>query len=224
MKPVKVFCIGFHKTGTKSLKLALQELGYTVAGPNFVTDHTIRRDNIAAKALEIADQYDAYQDDPWPLVYKEMDRQYPGSKFIITVREPVSWLRSARSYFGLRQNPIRRLMYGNGSFLGNDAIYLRRYMEHYEEVQRYFASRPGDLLVFDLVANPKWEPLCKFLGYDVPNTPFPRENTQNYGKKKSPLPAMLFGHPIKYALDPRKWISLSQRWLGRIGFPMTPST
>jgi hypothetical protein len=223
VKPVKVFCIGFHKTGTKSLKLALQELGYTVAGPNFVKDPDIRRENLTEKALAIAYQFDAFQDDPWPLVYKEMDKLFPGSKFIITVREPVSWLRSARSYFGQKQNPIRRMMYGNGSFLGSDAIYLRRYTQHYEEVQRYFASRPGDLLVFDLVANPNWELLCKFLGYDVPPTPFPRENAQNYDAKKPRPPLTIFGHPLRTILDPRKWFSLSQRWLSRFGFPMTPS-
>ena len=36
---MKIFCIGFHKTGTKSLGLALGILGYKVTGPNVPFPH-----------------------------------------------------------------------------------------------------------------------------------------------------------------------------------------
>jgi hypothetical protein len=37
--PRKAFCIGFHKTGTTSLKRALEKLRYRVAGPNEYGKH-----------------------------------------------------------------------------------------------------------------------------------------------------------------------------------------
>ncbi len=41
----------------------------------------------------------------------------------------------------------------------------------------HFAERPGDLLVIDICGgDTRWEPLCKFLGVDVPTIPFPSTN------------------------------------------------
>jgi hypothetical protein len=81
----KVFCIGFHKTGTTSLNVALQTLGYQVTGPNGYNDPKIQK-RVLALAHSLVKKYDAFQDNPWPIIYKEMDHAYPGSKFILTVR------------------------------------------------------------------------------------------------------------------------------------------
>lgn len=173
----KVFCIGFHKTGTSSLAKALEELGYRVTGPNGV-----RRPRIAKVALKLAEklvpEYDAFQDNPWPIIYKEMDARYPGSKFILVVREPQSWLRSQVSYFGKKSSPMRQWIYGEnaGCPEGNEEIYLARYNRHNAEVQEYFKDRPDDLLVMSLSSGDGWEKLCKFLGYPVPDRPFPHVN------------------------------------------------
>ena len=90
----KVFGIGFHKTGTSSLAKALERLGYTVCGA--------RRDlvepavsNDLDKLFKVIDQYDACQDNPWPILFRELDEHYPGSKFILIERDPDKWLRSA---------------------------------------------------------------------------------------------------------------------------------
>ena len=81
----KVFCIGFHKTGTTSLKMALKILGYRVTGPNGRHDKNIGR-NVEALARRIVPKFDAFQDNPWPIIYRFLDKEYPGSKFILTVR------------------------------------------------------------------------------------------------------------------------------------------
>src|SRR4030095_11714834 len=75
----KVFCIGFHKTGTTSLAFALQRLGYRVTGPNGVNDPDIAK-NVYAMAYALVERYDAFQDNPWPIIYEDLDKRYPGSK------------------------------------------------------------------------------------------------------------------------------------------------
>jgi hypothetical protein len=171
MRP-KVFCIGFHKTGTKSLGAALATLGYRVTGPNGVNDPDIAR-NALTLAHELVRQCDAFQDNPWPLLYREMDESYPGSKFILTLRDPQAWIESQVQHFGVEETPMRRWIYAVGSPKGNEAIYLRRFERHNAEVQKYFAGRPEDLLVMDLAAGDGWSKLCSFLGKPVPEVPFP---------------------------------------------------
>jgi hypothetical protein len=171
----KVFCIGFHKTGTKSLASALTTLGYRVTGPNGVSDPDIAR-NVYAMALDLIGRFDAFQDNPWPVLYKELDRRCAGSKFVLTVRSSESWMRSMVSHFGRQVTPMRQWIYGAGCPEGNEAIYVRRYEDHNRAVLEYFKDRPADLLVMNLAASDGWEKLCPFLGKPTPNVPFPHEN------------------------------------------------
>ena len=64
----KVFCVGFHKTGTKSLGAALATLGYRVAGPRGTLDPQIAT-NALPLALRLAGDFDAFQDNPWPILF-----------------------------------------------------------------------------------------------------------------------------------------------------------
>jgi hypothetical protein len=54
---------------------------------------------------------------------------------------------------------------------------VRDYQNRNEEVRSYFADRPGDLLVLDVVGGEGWERLCPFLGLEPPAGPFPRLNS-----------------------------------------------
>lgn len=172
---VKVFCIGFHKTGTTSLAVALEALGYRVTGPNGVRNPGIA-DNVLSMAFRLVRKFDAFQDNPWPIIYKELDRKYPGSKFILTVRDTRSWMDSQIKHFGHRETEMRKWIYGVGCPQGNEEIYARRYDEHNRDVLRYFEGRPGDLLVLDLAQGDGWEKLCPFLGKPIPGSPFPHAN------------------------------------------------
>lgn len=176
MKQPKVFGIGFHKTGTTSLAVALQQFGYTVTGSNEVYNPRIAEE-VHDLARRLARTHDAFQDNPWPLLYREMDREFPGSRFILTTRPTDKWIRSVVTHFGTQDTPMRRWIYGVGHPAGNEAIYIERYERHNREVLEYFADRPGDLLVLAITEGEGWEKLCPFLGVPVPNRPFPTANT-----------------------------------------------
>ena len=183
MKP-KVFCIGFHKTGTTTLEVALQKLGYRVTGSFGTKDP-----EIAGKVHELAyamvDQYDAFEDNPWPILYKKLDERFPGSKFILTRRPAEAWIRSQVKDFASTETPMRRWIYGEnaGCPEGNEDIYIARYERHNREVLEYFNERPDDLLVFDLPGDAGWDKLCAFLGREVPNEPFPHANKASLSRK-----------------------------------------
>lgn len=187
----KVFCIGFHKTGTKSLAAALEQLGYRVTGPNGVRDPDIAK-NVEAMAHQLVAEYDAFQDNPWPLLFREMDARYPGSKFVLTLRSPESWIASMVAHFGSRETPMRRWIYGVGSPEGNEAVYLERYNGHNRDVLTHFTGRPDDLLVMELAGGDGWEKLCAFLGKPVPDAPFPHANRAKEPARGSLL-SRLFG-------------------------------
>lgn len=171
----KVFCIGFHKTGTTSLAVALKTLGYRVTGPNGVYDSNIER-NVLPLAFALVEEYDAFQDNPWPVIYKDLDLKFPGSRFILMLRSPESWIRSQVRHFGRENTPMRKWIYGVGCPEGNEDIYVRRFEDHNEEVRSYFENRPRDLLILDLSKGDGWEKLCPFLDADSPGGAFPHAN------------------------------------------------
>ena len=170
----KVFCIGFHRTGTKSLAAALKHLGYRVTGPNGVRDPAIAN-HALARVLGLAGEFDALNDNPTPMLYKELDVAFPGSRFILTTRSTDAWLASAVRYFGTDQTPMREWIYGHGSPVGFESVYRTRYEAHNAEVAAHFERR-SDLLVLDLERGDGWPELCAFLGEGVPQSPFPHTN------------------------------------------------
>lgn len=176
----KVFCIGFHKTGTTSLKIALKILGYRVTGPNGQRDRNIG-ENVEALARRIVPKFDAFQDNPWPIIYRFLDQEYPGSKFILTLRPTDKWIESVTGHFTKGIPPMREWIYGPGmgSPIGNEAVYVERYERHNREVQEYFEGRSRDFIIFDLAAGDGWLKLCAFLGHPVPeDMPFPWRNSK----------------------------------------------
>jgi hypothetical protein len=171
----KVFGVGFHKTGTKSLAAALTLLGYRVGGSFGVHDPGIAR-HALTRALRRCEKYDAFQDNPWPVLFRELDERVPGSRFILTLRPEAGWIESAVRHFGRRSTPMRQWIYGAGYPAGNEERYLERFRRHNREVMEHFRNRPGDLLVIDFFAGDGWDKLCGFLGVPVPRQDFPHVN------------------------------------------------
>lgn len=157
------------------MKKSLRILGYRVMG-RFGHPNSDNADDIYAMAYELVEKYDAFEDNPWPLLYKTLDQKYPGSKFILTVRSPESWIKSQVNYFGYSETAMRCWIYGVGCPQGNEEIYLKRYNDHNKEVMGYFKERPDDLLVMDVTAGDGWEKLCPFLGHAIPYRAFPHAN------------------------------------------------
>ena len=183
---------------------ALTILGYKVTGPNHVLDKDLasKLDRITT---ELSYRYDAFQDNPWPLVYKQMDALHPGSKFILTIRDEQQWYDSYRNHFeGRKSTPMEVLLYGPEAlnFEGDAELYKGRMRRHDAEVKEYFRDRPNDLLVIDITHDHRWEPICEFLGHPIPDVAFPHSNQRKYA----------FIPPKTRAVLKRGW-----RMLGRLG-------
>lgn len=187
MNRTKVFCIGFQKTGTTSLGLALEALGFKVCGyhgfRDMADDTDLTMDKLVTRARTLAEEHDAFKDTPWPVLYRQLDEWYPGSKFIHVVRDSDRWIRSACKDFGAHPNMIHRLIYGCDHPLGNEPVWLEKYETHNREVREYFSSRPEDCVSLSLDRGEVgWASVCEFLGLPVPEREWPHANT--YVSKK----------------------------------------
>lgn len=173
---VKVFGIGFQKTATSSLAAALYILGYNVTGYFGSNDPNIQ-ENVYDTAYQLADRYDAAQDTPWPVLFKELDARYPHSKFILTIRESDKWVKSVVKHFKKHRIPSHEWIYGVPMAKGYEDAYVQRYEAHNLEVLEYFKDRPDDLLVIDITKGAGWREICPFLEKPIPPVNFPLQNT-----------------------------------------------
>ena len=194
---MKLIGAGFGRTGTKSLKTALEQIGYgpcyhmaEVFNQDKNPDHLYRWHDISqGKSVDWQDLFHAYQatvDWPAATFYRELMAVFPEAKVLLSVRDPDRWYQSAMSTIFVRHDisgvdmTVFRQMTDNiifnGTFQGryNDRNYaISVFLNHIEQVKQ---TVPGDrLLVYDVRQG--WEPLCRFLEIPVPETPFPRENT-----------------------------------------------
>jgi len=181
----KIFGIGFHKTATTSLGHALTQLGYRTCGVRKGLLPYIKSGDWETIG-KLIDRYQAFQDNPWPLIYQELDRRYPGSKFILTTRDRRAWMGSVMNHFGSRHTDMREWIYGHGAPDSADPAYLERFLRHNIEVQSYFADRPQDLLVMDIPDGDGWETLALFLGHPIPTEAFPCKNVRRPVRAQPP--------------------------------------
>lgn len=98
---MKIFGIGWHKTGTCSLGEALRRLGHGhCAGGFSITNRYIPHylSSDYEPIFKLIDRYNSFEDLPFSALdfYKVLDQKYPGSKFILTLRKPERWLASLR--------------------------------------------------------------------------------------------------------------------------------
>ena len=122
--------------------------------------------------------------------FAQLDAMYPDAKFVLTLRDEETWLRSCHNHW-LGRDPfevtssrgreihlqIRRFLraatYGTYRFEPERFRWV--YRQHVAAVRRYFADRPGKLLELDIVSGSGWGPLCEFLGRPMPDQPFPHK-------------------------------------------------
>lgn len=196
--PLDVVGAGFGRTGTNSLKVALEMLGF---GPcHHMFEVRDRPEQIrfwaAAARGERRDWDTVFQgfrstvDWPSALFWREIAAHYPSAKVILSVRPEQDWLKSIQStiyeslkHRGQRATPLAReqgeMAYDIierqtfGEQLGNADHALAIYRAHTAEVMA--AIEPARLLVYDVAEG--WEPLCRHLGVVVPTVPFPRTNS-----------------------------------------------
>lgn len=181
--PTRIFGIGMHKTGTTSLARALNLLGFPCE--HWPTAHWARQ---VYEHPETLDRHYAATDLPITVMFRELDQHYPGAKFVLTVRDPNTWIESVKRHWDPTTNPFRhqwthdpfthkihRIVYGQK---GLDAeLFLDRYRQHNYAVMSHFRTRPNDLLVMH--PSDGWEPLCRFLSIAPPKQPYPHINPYN---------------------------------------------
>lgn len=200
----KIFCVGLPKTGTTSLHVAAQILGLrSVHWPNDAT--TIRELRQGTYKLSVMEQCDLVSDIPIPAIFPQLDRAFPGSKFILTTRDRDSWLRSqAKAGFNARtaepgsdREFYRTMLYGVNAY--NEERFAWVYDEHHKLVERYFSGdRAGDLFTMDISkGGAEWEGLCAFLGLPVPDAPFPHSNVAGLDQPAAPRAGGLAGRARK---------------------------
>lgn len=203
---MKIIGAGFGRTGTLSLKKALEQLGF---GPCYHMFEAWKKPRHIRLWLELSygkkiDWKDPFQhfqsalDFPASLYYQELMDYYPDSKVILTVRDPGSWYESTfqtiykfRNAFpnwmkilfppGARYfDMIDRTLWGiPGIFKGRfeDREHSIKVFENH--IKAVKDSVPSErLLVFSVKEG--WKPLCEFLGIDkIPDKPFPHINDRS---------------------------------------------
>ncbi|WP_448506340.1 sulfotransferase family protein [Immundisolibacter sp.] len=195
-----VLGIGMGRTGTASLKLALEQLGF---GPCHHMLELFQRPGDAAlwqaRARGEAVSWDAllggfHSTVDWPSAHfwRELVRDFPDAKVILTVREPEAWYDSiSNTIFKALEQPLpqhddaargQRMMAKDiiveRAFDDrplDKAHVLARYAAHNAEVQRTVPA--ARLLTYNVGQG--WEPLCRFLRVPVPDAPFPAVNRRD---------------------------------------------
>jgi len=82
--------------------------------------------------------------------FRELDRQYPGARFILNLRDPDAWLESRWRF---RDGGYRDCKCGarrHDSKVELFACWRAHWEAHVAAVKAHFADRPSDLLVFDI--------------------------------------------------------------------------
>jgi hypothetical protein len=186
---------GLGRTGTHSLKLALEMLGF---GPCYhmaeVFEHPGHAEvwraltDGASQAFDaVFSGYRSAVDLPVAYFWRELAAANPNAKIILTERDEDAWFESVRNtiFERLKADPetarypaqvrmARHLVLEKlfGDDLSRENV-IAVYRRHNEEVKHAIA--PQRLLVFE--GSQGWAPLCEFLGVPVPETPYPKTNT-----------------------------------------------
>ena len=194
---MRIIGAGLGRTGTHSLKLALEQLlggrCYHMAEVFEHFDHVptwhaaIRGEPV--DWLPVLGEYVAIVDWPGVGVWRELSAAYPEALVLLsTRRDAATWLKSARATI-LNNGPENK-MEDNPNLPGfvpmvrdmfrrfepnwrDDDALIAAYDRHNDEVRR---DVPPDRLV-EWQPGDGWQPLCDALGHDVPGADFPHVNT-----------------------------------------------
>ena len=189
---------GFGRTGTLSLKLALEKLGFdkcyhmmeVFGHPEHVPLWAAAHRGEPVDWEKLYEGYRATVDWPSCNLWETHAKLYPNAKVILSLRDPVAWHTSVMNTIYRSSSALRNSDDPNVRRMGewaNDVVWeyvfdgrvedrahaIAVYNAHNEYVK---ATVPESrLLVFE--ASQGWEPLCRFLGVPVPTEPYPRVNT-----------------------------------------------
>ncbi|MQY07457.1 sulfotransferase family protein [Actinomadura macrotermitis] len=202
---MKIIGAGYGRTGTLSLKAAIERLGF---GPCHHMTEAVRKEQLGGWLAKTKGRpvpwdrllggYESCVDWPAAAYWRELTEHYPAAKVVLSVRDPGRWAASMRATILAHHRRGRtlpgRALTGLSALLGTD---LARFIEMTsnmpevpgfadlsdEELAKAFERHTEEVragvdpsrLLVFEVAQ-GWEPLCAFLGVPVPDEPFPRVN------------------------------------------------
>lgn len=199
---MKLIGAGFGRSGTMSIKAALEQIGY---GPCYHMKIALKRDyhlrlflrawrGKKVKWKRFFRHYNSVVDWPACSFYKDLMTEFPEAKILLNIRDPEEWYRSMAEtiyaiqpafpwWFPRSVRAIHDEIIWNGNLQGvfeNHDKAIAVYREWIEEVKRTVpASR---LLVYNVKEG--WKPLCDFLGVPVPEgKAFPHINERKSFKR-----------------------------------------
>lgn len=191
---LQVVGAGVGRTGTASLKLALEKL---LGAPCYhmleVFQHPGHADVWRRASLDEPVDWDtlfegfvAVVDWPAGSFWPELSRHYPDALVLLSLRDPEEWWESANNtiFPSIRNTPnlppdwkaMIEVLFTKrwGADARDKEASIRRFNEHNARVvaevpkERLLVWRAGD----------GWEPICRALKLPVPDEPFPRTNTR----------------------------------------------
>ena len=187
---LRVVGAGVGRTGTASLKQALEELLDGRCHHMFeVIDNPEQIPRWAGAAAgdmpdwkELLKDYVALVDWPGASFWPELSAAFPEAVVVLSVRDPEKWYASV----------IETILRSDSSYPELEAMWRAvtrsRFCDEFEDKTKMMAAMeshnqaikdaipPRRLLVWEVTEG--WEPLCRALGVPVPNRPFPRTNTK----------------------------------------------
>lgn len=172
----KVFGIGLNKTGTSTLGTMLERLGYNLKENSLELGIFYRLGINQDKIKEVLNKYDAFEDMPWPLMYKVIEEIYPDAKFILTTRESVDkWLKSQiwQSIVHKDPNSARHvalcnlIYYKSKTPVGEEEIWKNIYRKWNEDVREHFKDK-DNFIELCWEKGDGWKELCEFLDKELP--------------------------------------------------------
>jgi hypothetical protein len=191
-----VIGVGFGRTGTLSLKVALEQLGFGPCMHMMPLLEDPWRASLLSRAADgdlacLDAAFDGYRstvDWPGTFFWRELTAAHPAARVILTTRDPDKWYDSAYKTIyaaATSDGPLPPAMVAGremaektvwsgtfgGRFADREAM-LELFQEHNAAVRTEIA--PDRLL--DFTVSQGWGPLCAFLGVPIPDAPFPRLN------------------------------------------------
>lgn len=196
---LSVIGAGFGRTGTKSLKLALEHLGFgpchhmdaVFEDPSQLAVWKAAANGEAIDWHKVFAGYKAAIDWPSTHYWRELAEIFPHAKILLSVRPTDRWWASfsktiklllqgrhsvpdahIRSVLEMAYEIIAEQTFGGK--MDDKSVVLSAYKRRIDEVRH---SMPADrLLIFDVTEG--WAPLCKFLDQPIPDIDFPRSNSR----------------------------------------------
>lgn len=213
---LKIIGAGFPRTGTTTLKKALEVLGYDktyhfkdlIANPKKLKHWQELENDGQTDFAQLFNGFAATVDFPGYPYYKILMKEYPNAKVILTKRNFEGWYESmSKTIWKSKQKTIfekiilrikmifnerlrdvfKCIKFMRKTYLGkqfNNAFDSKSKAEkiffaHIDEVTRHVPKK--QLLIYEVADG--WQPLCDFLGVQIPDESFPHLNKKENFRK-----------------------------------------